>query len=1027
MINSEVGPHDGDPSMSYLAPETDQDDASSLFSTDSGYLMDLADASDDSETILPKTDFHSPYFVNVPTPSQLGPEGSESGQDLTTGYVREYPTDILLDRFSKWRKILKGLANYLREVAYAQERFARINYGLRSNVKFSFLTDLEESTNRIIDPFQQRAKKPGQAQPSPGLLRNLEDDIAGSNASTSSLQPSDLKPNMPMAPGDNASASSGFMKFGSGSIEDIQVILKKYHSSMGNQQIKMSKEISTVVVPKLDDLRKDLQLKIKEIKDLHNDFRTNIGEHIALTGQLLQKYMAAVKFMSTNTDEQNLLKFKGQKLKPKHDPYLLKLQLDLQLKRQLLEENYLQEAFINLQSSGMELEKIIYGEIQHTLQRYSALVSTSARVSISNLCNELHQGILSKPPATEWDHFVGHHPKCMIDWKSTEPIPQPRKLSDIRYPRMKSSLAKCIKAGYLLKKSQILKNYNKGYFVLTSNYLHEFKSSNFFKLSQETSEKKDHGEVQTGSKKRGMVPVMSLHLNSAQVVEVTEHKFCIRGVTSSSNFDKKSAETSKIISKSTSSIQKFLKSTAKTPGHKKDHGIRHTSLSGPSGGGPLPKEKEKESSDDVATWVFKVAGSGHSAEDSKELKKWVSEVKHLSSFNNSADRAKFIEEKIFRAHNRASSVNLLKMGADAKKFEKPSSIKAPGSRGKPQYIHLGAQDFAASALARAKINTPSIDDNGNLITAGEGRTPSVKSLSELSSPRMSPSPSNTPGTGGQSALSPTKQGYVITSNGITPISRTPGQTPGSNHATPGQTPGSNHATPVNRTPVQTPKRTPGLAASGASSDGSGNQVLNSPSSHVSGSSGGGYFAIPVAPTSQGSTPGLDPAAEHAAAAQGQNQAPVVPMVRLNDREFSNERLDKSNINEQSSDRTNANQRMAEGGQINRGAPVHNLRKNLSTGNMGAIINEPPSNVYSSPKAGNSSQSLLAGNAQQMRKHKKNVSFSSLNSLLFSKKGGDVSNNNMTDYFMSGNRIEENDDADAFNVNQSLYRDRNRSP
>ena len=151
-----------------------------------------------------------------------------------------------------------------------------------------------------------------------------------------------------MAPGDNDSASSGFMKFGSGSIEDIQVVLKKYHTSMGNQQIKMSKELNTVVVPKLDDLRKDLQLKIKEIKELHGDFRTNIGEHIALTGQLLQKYMAAVKFMSTNSNDQNIFKLKNQKLKPKHDPYLLKLQLDLQLKRQLLEENYLQEAYICL-------------------------------------------------------------------------------------------------------------------------------------------------------------------------------------------------------------------------------------------------------------------------------------------------------------------------------------------------------------------------------------------------------------------------------------------------------------------------------------------------------------------------------------------------------------------------------------------------------------------------------------------------------------------------------------------------------
>ncbi|SCU84928.1 LAFA_0D12860g1_1 [Lachancea sp. 'fantastica'] len=1006
-------------SKSYLSPETDQDDASSVFSTDSGYLMDLTDPSDESETILPKTDFHSPYYVNVPTPSYsaMASDLSEAGQDLATGYVREYPTDILLDRFTKWRKILKGLANYLREVAYAQERFARINYGLRTNVKFSFLTDLEESTNRVVDPFQQRARRPGQAQSSasgssgPGGRRGSEDDSGYQNSNASTL---DFKASAPVASGDDSSAPSGFMKFGSGSIEDVQVVLKKYHTSMGNQQIKMSKELSAVVVPKLDDLRKDLQAKIKEIKELHNDFKTNIGEHIALTGQLLQKYTAAVKFMSTNDESPTVLKIKGQKLKPKHDPYLLKLQLDLQLKRQLLEENYLQEAYINLQSSGLELEKIIYGEIQHTLQRYSALVSTEARISISNLCNELHQGLLSKPPAVEWDHMVGHHPKCLINWRSTEPIPQPRKLSDIRYPKMKSSMAKCIKAGYLLKKSQVLKNYNKGYYVLTSNYLHEFKSSNFFKLSQEGSEKKDHGEVQAGGKKRGMVPVVSLYLNSAKVIEATDNKFSVRGTIWASNFDKKSTETGKIISKSTSSIQKFLKNSAKGQMHKKEG--HHSSASGSAAWDAAEKH---EGSDDVAVWVFKPVSSSANPEDAKDLKKWLSEVKNLSHFDNSIERAKFIEEKILRAHSRASSVNLLKNTNDAKGQDKPSPGKASRSQNKPQYIHLGSQDYPDLSSARAKVNTPAIDDNGNLILAGEGRPPSTKSNSRVSSP-LGPSnaDSRSPSAGGSgrdtpedSALSPMKQGIAITSNGITAIDST-----------------GRHTPQKARTPSGL---SGGVTPSGASSDGSGKLPVNSPGSHAS--SGGGYFAIPVRPTSQSSTPGLDPVAEHTAGVD-RNKASAVPQVKLNDREFSGDKTERQQSpplqhqanSERSGERSPPASRVAETGPITRGSQVH-LRKNASGGNLSAANDETPHNVYTSVKSGNSSHSLTHGGVHNFRKHKKNVSFGSLNSLLFSKKGGDVSNNNMTDYFMSGNRIEEGNDPDAINVNQSIYRNRTRSP
>ncbi|CEP60579.1 uncharacterized protein LALA0_S01e14136g [Lachancea lanzarotensis] len=1004
-----------------LTPETDQDDASSMFSTDSGYLMDLSDPSDESETILPKTDFHSPYYVNVPTPSYsaMASDLSDPGQDLATGFVREYPTDILLDRFTKWRKILKGLANYLREVAYAQERFARINYGLRTNIKFSFLTDLEESTNRVVDPFQQRARRPGQAQSNPSGSsaqsgrRGSEDDSAFQSSNASTL---DFKTSAPVASGDDSSAPSGFMKFGSGSIEDVQVVLKKYHTSIGNQQIKMSKELSAVVVPKLDDLRKDLQAKIKEIKELHNDFKTNIGEHIALTGQLLQKYTAAVKFMSTDEEKTHVLKTKGQKLKPKHDPYLLKLQLDLQLKRQLLEENYLQEAYINLQSSGLELEKIIYGEIQHTLQRYSALVSTAARISISNLCNELHQGMLSKPPAVEWDHLVGHHPKCLINWRSTEPIPQPRKLSDIRYPKMKSSMAKCIKAGYLLKKSQVLKNYNKSYYVLTSNYLHEFKSSNFFKLSQDGSEKKDHGEVQAGGKKRGMVPVVSLYLNSAKVIEATDSKFSVRGNIWASNFDKKSTETGKMISKSTSSIQKFLKSGAKGHSNKKDG--HHSSVSGPTG---WEAAEKPDNSDNVAVWVFKAVNSGPNTDDAKDLRKWLSEVKNLSNFDNSLERAKFIEEKILRAHSRASSVNLLKMSGDVKSPNKAPLERSQRSQNKPQYIHLGSQDYHDMTGARAKVNTPAIDDNGNLILAGEGRPPSTKSNSGVSSPvgqynaeARSPSAGGS-GRGTSAPEDPVpssmSQGFAITSKGMTAVSSGGGLTPQK---------------------VRTPSGlSGGVTPSGGSSDGSGKLPVNSPASHAS--SGGGYFAIPVRPTSQSSTPGLDPVAEHTANVD-RSKASVVPQVKVNDRDFSGEKLEKqqqqqfqqqTNIGK-TGERSPSASRVAETGPITRGSQVH-LRKNGSGGNLSSSNEEAPHSVYSNAKSGNSSHSLTHGVPHNLRKHKKNVSFGSLNSLLFSKKGGDVSNNNMTDYFMSGNRIEEHNDPDAININQSLYRNRNRSP
>lgn len=221
---------------------------------------------------------------------------------------------------------------YFREAAYSQEQVARINYQLKNAVKFAFLTDLEEGTNKLVDPSVSKlsTKKP---QPPPLAVQKVETKCDADVDQSQQVQ-------QVMAEAIT-SASSGFMKFGSGSIQDIQVILKKYHLSLSSQQYKISKEIVAYVIPKLTDLRKDLAAKIKEIKELNGDFKTNIDEHVKITNRLLNKYIASVQFLDEACKSENK---QSEKLKPKHDPYLLKLQVDLQLKRQLLEENYLQEA-----------------------------------------------------------------------------------------------------------------------------------------------------------------------------------------------------------------------------------------------------------------------------------------------------------------------------------------------------------------------------------------------------------------------------------------------------------------------------------------------------------------------------------------------------------------------------------------------------------------------------------------------------------------------------------------------------------
>ena len=578
------------------------------------------------------------------------------------------------------------------------------------------------------------------------------------------------------------SASSGFMKFGSGSIQDIQVILKKYHLSLSSQQYKISKEIVAYVIPKLTDLRKDLAAKIKEIKELNGDFKTNIDEHVKITNRLLNKYIASVQFLDEACKSENK---QSEKLKPKHDPYLLKLQVDLQLKRQLLEENYLQEAFINLQSAALQLEEIVYSKIQCALQCYSALIDSEARLMIKNLCHELQQGILSRPPAVEWDNFVSHHPDCLMNLKSNDSIPHPRKLSDIVYPNMKSSLAKCIRFGYLLKKTESSKKFIKGFFFLTTNYLHEFKSSDFYIDNRSAHSKNksfnEHPDVsiidkngtntvdnssnngthdlkltmkRKGLSSSNLNPVTSMSLNDCSLKESTGTNFTLQGYAS--------FQLSKEESTTESSVAPNMPCSTRTQATKNSKHQRTSSgitmvpvpnfLKGSSRLKEQKKSNEKSSktknsnignkpgSEKNVVWTFRVFSTNPepTSEELKRFNKWVQDIKSLTNCNSTLERTKFIEEKVLRSRSHNStrsfqcsenSTSVTPVDNFVNLFEKvtpSSSVSTLNKRkraNRPHYIDIpksvNTNAGAMNSVHRSKVNTPAIDENGKLAIVGE--------------------------------------------------------------------------------------------------------------------------------------------------------------------------------------------------------------------------------------------------------------------------------------------------------------------
>lgn len=155
---------------------------------------------------------------------------------------------------------------------------------------------------------------------------------------------------------------------------------------------------------------------------------------------------------------------------------------------------------MNLQSSGQELEKIVVASIQNAFRVLAQILGAEAKIIDDQLVNRLLSSFLSLSPSHEWDNFL------LRDNTNFIPLNLPmRKFKEIEYTGKNDPLTLVVQCGYLERRSKYLKSYTKGYYVLTPNYLHEFKTSD---------------------RKRDSVPLFSLSLAECKVVQHTPLNEC---------------------------------------------------------------------------------------------------------------------------------------------------------------------------------------------------------------------------------------------------------------------------------------------------------------------------------------------------------------------------------------------------------------------------------------------------------------------------------------------------------------------
>lgn len=367
------------------------------------------------------------------------------------------PTEILAARFNSWRIIISALSHYLKETVSVHEEITRQQIRLHHAISFPFLT--QGLDGEFYQPLRV-SNETSQSQTS-NLSSTLFHSSRDSQQDFASNTASSGTGNGPKT-SEFELAKKFFLPLGSGSIQDLPTILYQYHSNAALLAQSTVKELSATIIPRLEDLKRDLLVKIKEIKSLQSDFKNQVDRYQSETSRLLSTYVRSIDFCKSSPSQ----------LDPKNDPYLIKFALDRSIRRQLTEENYLHEAFVNIQTSAKELEKVVYIELQTALTVYAKLLGQQAQNVFDGLISKLDSTLLTKEPTLEWDSFIDRDHSNFIELD----LPM-RRVSDIRYKYQHEALIYEIRSGWLERKSKFLKSYQRAWYVLTSSFLHEFKSS----------------------------------------------------------------------------------------------------------------------------------------------------------------------------------------------------------------------------------------------------------------------------------------------------------------------------------------------------------------------------------------------------------------------------------------------------------------------------------------------------------------------------------------------------------------------
>lgn len=121
-----------------------------------------------------------------------------------------------------------------------------------------------------------------------------------------------------------------------GGLAQTHKLLTSFHNDQ-RMASETARQIQLQIVQQLNAVRHDLGQKVKEIKNLSNDFKNNVDKEKEATRKSIMTYLDALSAVSSNSEAAS-----------KQDPFLVKMGVERQIRKLLAEENYLHKVCITI-------------------------------------------------------------------------------------------------------------------------------------------------------------------------------------------------------------------------------------------------------------------------------------------------------------------------------------------------------------------------------------------------------------------------------------------------------------------------------------------------------------------------------------------------------------------------------------------------------------------------------------------------------------------------------------------------------